>query len=99
MGRKFRRSLKKFDCDLLEEKHFEILLPLAPMLMKKKIFVKNQKKIFFSKIQKSFGHMSQGKPQLKSERNPYNNFRDNRTTDGRWTNFDIMSSADIVKQS
>ncbi len=34
--------------------------------------------------------MAQGKPQLKFERNPYNNFRDNRchrrTTDGRTTN-------------
>ncbi len=33
--------------------------------------------------------MAQGKPQLKFERNPYNNFRDNRchrrTTDGRTT--------------
>ncbi len=53
--------------------------------------------------------MAQGKPQLKFERNPCNNFRDNpsdatdrRTdgrTDGRQTKFDFVSSADIVKQS
>ncbi len=48
--------------------------------------------------------MAQGKPQLKFERNPRNNFRvDGRTdrgrTDGRWANFDFMRSADIVKQS
>ncbi len=52
--------------------------------------------------------MAQGKPQLKFERNPWIKFRYNcdtdgrtdvRTTDGRRTNFDLMSSADIVKQS
>ena len=54
--------------------------------------------------------MAQGKPQLKFERNSYNNFRDNRchrrrtdggrtTDDGQRTNFDFMNSADIVKQS
>ena len=53
--------------------------------------------------------MAQGKPQLKFERNPYNNFSDNRchrrttdggtTNDGQRTNFDFISSADIVKQS
>ncbi len=53
--------------------------------------------------------MAQGKPQLKFESNPCSNFRDNRchrrttddgtTDDGRRTNFDFMSSADIVKQS
>ncbi len=53
--------------------------------------------------------MAQGKPQLKFESNPYSSFRDNRchrrttddgtTEDGRRTNFDFMSSADIVKQS
>ncbi len=54
--------------------------------------------------------MAQGKPQLKFERKSCNNFRDNRwhrqtngrrtdgrTDDGRRTNFDFMSSADIVK--
>ena len=51
--------------------------------------------------------MAQGKPQLKFERNPSIKFRDNCDTDGRMddgrmdvrTNFDFMSSADIVKQS
>ncbi len=46
--------------------------------------------------------MAQGNPQLKFERHPCNNFRDNqchRRTDVRRTNFDFMSSADIVKQS
>ncbi len=48
--------------------------------------------------------MAQGKPQLKFESNPCSNFRvidatDGRRTDGRRTNFDFMSSADIVKQS
>ncbi len=53
--------------------------------------------------------MVQGKPQLTFERNPCIKFRDNcdtdgRTTadgrtDGRRTNCDFMSSADIVKQS
>ncbi len=45
--------------------------------------------------------MAQGKPQLKFERNPCNNL-DNQmpqTDDRRRTNFDFMSSADIVKQS
>ncbi len=44
--------------------------------------------------------MAQGKPQLKFERNPWNNFRDNRC--GRTTDkdeFRTMSSADTVKQS
>ncbi len=48
------------------------------------------------------GDIAQGKPQLKFERNPCNNFRDNechRWTDGRRTYLDLMSSADIVKQS
>ena len=49
--------------------------------------------------------MIQGKPQLKFERNPCNNFRHNRChrrTDDRRrtrTNFDFMSSADIVTQA
>ncbi len=51
--------------------------------------------------------MAQEKPQLKFKSNPCSNFRDNRchgrtdgrTDDGRRTNFDFMSSADIVKQS
>ena len=48
--------------------------------------------------------MAQGKPQLKFERNSFIKFRDNRdtderTTDGRRTNCDFMSSPDIVKQS
>ncbi len=42
--------------------------------------------------------MAQGKQQPKFERNPCIRFRDNSATDGR-TNFDFMSSADIVKQS
>ena len=54
-------------------------------------------------MKKMSGHMAHGKPQLNSERNSCNNFRDNRchrrTTDGRRTNFDFMSSADIGKQS
>ncbi len=62
---------------------------------KKILFFNNEKK-------KTSGHMAQGKPQVKFERNPCNNFRDNqchRRTDGRRMNFDFMSSADIVKQS
>ena len=46
--------------------------------------------------------MAQGQQQVKFERNPCNNFTDNRChkwTDGRGMNFDFMSSADIVKQS
>ncbi len=59
-------------------------------------------------MKKTSGHMAQGKPQLNFESNPCSNFRDNRChrrttddrrTDGRRTNFDFMSSADIVKQS
>ncbi len=46
------------------------------------------------------GHMAQGKPQLKFERNPCNNFRDNRchrrTTEEK---SHTISSADRVKQS
>ncbi len=46
--------------------------------------------------------MAQGKQQLKCERNPCIRCRDNCdtdgwTTDGRLTNFDFISSADIVK--
>ncbi len=50
--------------------------------------------------------MAQGKQQPKFERNPCIRFRGNcgqratdGRTDGRRTNFDFMSSADIVKQS
>ena len=52
--------------------------------------------------------MAQGKKQPKFERNSCNRFRDNRchgqttdgrTNDGRRTNFNFMSSADIVKLS
>ena len=46
--------------------------------------------------------MAERKQQLKVERNPYNRFKDNQSmpqTDGRCTNFDFMSSADMVKQS
>ena len=48
--------------------------------------------------------MAQGKPQLKFERNHATTSEiidatDGRMTDGRQTNFDFMSSADIVKQS
>ena len=53
-------------------------------------------------MKKKSGHMAQGKQQLNFERNPCNNFRDNRChkrTDGRRTNRDFMSFADIVKQS
>ncbi len=65
------------------------------MSTKMKKFVKNKKK----KLKKTSVHMAQGKPQLKFERNPCNNFRDNRcyrrTTDGRTddrrrTNLDFM---------
>ncbi len=51
-----------------------------------------RKKNVFSKIQKKnkmYGHIAQGKQQLKFERNPCNSFRDNRchrqTDDGRTT--------------
>ncbi len=47
--------------------------------------------------------MAQGGPQLKFERTPCNNFRDNqmdgRTDDGRRKTFDFISSVDRVKQS
>ncbi len=74
------------------------------MLTKTKNIRKKSKKNFFLKIQKTSERMAQGKPQLKFERNPCIKFRDNcdtdgRTTDGRRTNCDFMSSADIVKQS
>ncbi len=44
--------------------------------------------------------MSQAKQQLKFEKNPCNGFRDllMPQTDGR-TNFEFMSSADIIKHS
>ncbi len=48
-----------------------------------------KKNHFFFENEKPTGHTAQGKPQLKFERNPCNNFRDNRrhrpTTDGRRT--------------
>ncbi len=43
--------------------------------------------------------MAQRKPQPKFERNRRIRFRDNCVTDERTTNFDFMSSADMVKQS
>ncbi len=48
--------------------------------------------------------MAQEKQQPKFKRNPCIRFRDNcdtdgRTTDKRRTNYDFMSSADIVQQS
>ena len=46
--------------------------------------------------------MAQEKHQQKFERNPYNNFRDNRChrlIDGRRTDIDFMSSVDIVEQN
>ncbi len=74
------------------------------MLTKTKKIPKKSKKIFFAKMKKTSGHMAQEKPHLKFESNPCSNFRDNRchgrtTYDIRRTNFDFMSSADIVKQS
>ncbi len=60
------------------------------MLTKTKKNPKKSKK----KFEKTSGHMAQGKPQMKFESNPC----DGRT-DGQRTNFDFMSSADIVKQS
>ncbi len=69
------------------------------MLTKTKNIRKKSKKNFFSKIKKMSERMAQGKPQLKFERNPCIKFRDNCDMDGRRTNCDFMSSADIVKQS
>ncbi len=69
------------------------------MLTKTKNIRKKSKKKFFSQIQKTSERMAQGKPQLKFEGNPCTKFRDNCDTDGRRTNCDFMSSADIVKQS
>ncbi len=66
--------------------------------MKKKI-VKNQKKKKIKNKKKLFLRIAQEKPQMKFERNPCFRFRDNGDTDDGWTNFDFMSSADIVKQS
>ncbi len=60
---------------------------------------------FLSKKKKTSGHMAQGKPQLKFDRNWCNNFRDNPchrwTTNGRRTDRQkshTISSADRVKQ-
>ncbi len=78
------------------------------MLTKTKNIRKKSKKKMFQNFKKTSERMAQGKPQLKFERNPWIKVRDNcdtdgRTddgrTDGRRTNFDLMSSADIVKQS
>ncbi len=55
------------------------------MLTKTKIFKKNKKKHFLSKMKKKSVHMAQGKPQLKFERNPCIRFRENCATDGRMT--------------
>ncbi len=57
-----------------------------------------------SKIQKTSQRMAHWKQQSKFERYPCIRLRDNcdtdgRTTDRRRTNFDFMSSADIVKPS
>ena len=43
--------------------------------------------------------MVQRKQQPKFERNPCIRKRDNCDTDGRRTNFEFLSSVDIVKQS
>ncbi len=81
----------------------KVLLPYGPMLTKTKNIRKKSENDFVSKMKKTSGDMAKGKPQLKFERNPCNNFRDNRchrrTDDGRRTNIDFMSSADIVKQT
>ncbi len=53
------------------------------MLTKMKNIRKKFKNFFFSKMKKTSGHMAQGKPQPKFERNPCNNFTDNRCH--RWT--------------
>ncbi len=67
------------------------------MLTKTKNNRKNEEK------EKTSGHMAQGKPQLKFERNPCNNFRDNqchrRTTGDDRQKSRIISYADRVKQS
>ncbi len=65
---------------------------------------KKKEKNTFSKIQKRSERMAQGKPQIKFETNPCIKFRDKcytdgRKDDGRRTNCDFMSSADVVKQS
>ncbi len=64
--------------------------------------MKNWKMHFFSKIKKKSEGMAQGKQQLKCERNlscHSSGMIATRTTeDGRGTNFDVMSSAEIVKQ-
>ena len=68
----------------------------------KNIRKKSKKTFFFSKIQKKYERMAQGKPQLKFERNLCIRFRDNcDTDDGRQTTDKLrfMVSADIVKQS
>ncbi len=73
------------------------------MLTKTKII---RKKSDFFLIKKTSGRMAQAEQQPKFEANLRFRFRDNcvadgrRTTDdGRRTNCDFMSSADIVKQS
>ncbi len=75
----------------------------CPMLTKTKNI--HKKMFFFSKIKKKVEGMAQGKQQPKFETNPCIRFRDNCDTEGRTdddrrrTNFDFMSSADIVKRS
>ncbi len=59
------------------------------MLTKTKNSRKKSQKNFFATMNKTSGAMAQGQPHLRFERNPYNNFRDNRCyrrmDDGRTT--------------
>ena len=63
----------------------------------KNIRKKKTKKYVFPKILKTSERVAQGKQQPKFERNPCIGFIDNCNTEGR-TNFDFISSTDIVKQ-
>ncbi len=105
LRRNFRKSLKGFKSDLREEYRFEVLTPIGSHVNEneKKKILRNQKIFFFKNEKKMCGHMAQGKPQLKFERNLRNNFRDNgchrRTTDSRQPMDNFPYSADRVKQS
>ena len=82
-------------------------LPLGPMLTKTKNIRKKIKKkcFFFSKIQKRpsiwlRGSNNKNLKEIRASGSEMIAIRtDGRRTDGRRTNFDFMSSADIVKQS
>ena len=95
IGRKISDKFENFLAAICRSSVLKVSIPLGPMLTKTKNIRKKKIKI---KSQR----MAQGKQQPKFERNLYIRNRDNCDTDGRWmdgrqTNFDSMSSANIVK--